>query len=89
MSNPVIRCKMRVNTVTHNKNADGSTESENVNLSAVYGDTPENKDWSKWTPNASFNITINNPSAFNKLSKGHEFYVDFTPVKKDDNGTSI
>lgn len=79
--NATIRCKMRVNTVTQSKNPDGSTESEKVDLTAVYGDTPENKEWSKWTPSASTSITINNPDAFGKLSKGHEFYVDFIPVQ--------
>jgi hypothetical protein len=79
--NPVLRCKMRVSEVTHVKNGDGSTEQERVKLSAVYGkEGTENHDWSKWTPSADFTICINNPSAFGKLSKGHEFFVDFTPV---------
>lgn len=76
----ILRCKMRVLNVTHNKAADGSTENEQVTLTAVCSDTPENKEWSKWTPSGSFSITINNPGAFGKLSKGHEFFVDFTPV---------
>ena len=74
-----IRCKMRVNEVTHLKKADGSTEQERVKLLAVIGNTDENKDWSKWTPSANFDISINNPNAFGKLSTGHEFYVDFIP----------
>lgn len=75
-----LRCKMRVSSVVHNKNTDGSTESEELTLSAVTADTPENKQWSKWTPNASFKMTINNPSAIGLISKGHEFYVDLIPV---------
>jgi hypothetical protein len=71
---------MRVQEVTHVKAGDGSTEQERVKLCAVYGNTEENKDWSKWTPSADFAICINNPAAFDKLSKGHEFYVDFTPA---------
>jgi hypothetical protein len=47
----------------------------------VYGNTEENKQWCKYTPSASFKIYINNPAAMDKLSKGHEFYVDFTPAK--------
>lgn len=79
----VLRCKMRVSRVIHLKAADGRTEQEQVELSAVYGDPgSENATWSKWTPSAGFTIHINNPDAFNKLSSGHEFYVDFTPANE-------
>lgn len=79
---PVLRCKMRVQSVSHYLNEDGSTSQEEVNLTAVYGaDGTDNAQWSKWTPSANFKITINNPNAFNRLSKGHEFYVDFTPAE--------
>lgn len=74
----IMRCKMRVESVKHVKKSDGSTESEEVQLRAVYEGSEENKQWSKWTPSASFLITINNPDAIGKLSSGHEFYVDFT-----------
>lgn len=73
---------MRVQAVTQSKEGDGSTSSERVQLTAVYG--PEgspNAEWSKWTPAATFDITINNPAAFGQLSKGHEFFVDFTPAE--------
>lgn len=80
--NPTVRCKMRVNSVMHLKGDDGSTTQEIVKLSAVYGkEGDENHQWSKWTPSANFEIYINNPEAMNKLSSGHEFYVDFTPCK--------
>lgn len=71
MNEAVIRCKLRVHTVKHILNTDGSTESEQVELTAVYGpEGTENAKWSKRTP-----------AAFNQLSKGHEFYVDFVPVE--------
>lgn len=80
----ILRAKLRVSEVLHRKNADGSTASEEVKLQAVYSDDPasENKQWSQWTPAASFSMTINNPSAFGKLASGHEFYVDFIPVEQ-------
>jgi hypothetical protein len=58
-------------------------EQETVELSAVYSSDPnsENAKWSKWTPSASFSITINNPAAIGKLSRGHEYYVDFIAVE--------
>ena len=77
----MLRCKLRVTKVTHNKEADGTTSYETVELMAVYGNTEENKQWSKYTPSANFNITISNPEAMNKLSAGHEYYVDFTPCQ--------
>ncbi|MEN6370919.1 MAG: hypothetical protein ABFD64_02815 [Armatimonadota bacterium] len=82
MTEPVLRCKMRVQSVTHQKDDKGETSQEVVDLCAVYGEpgTP-NSEWSKYTPAAQFKIHINNPDAFNKLSKGHEFYVDFTPAE--------
>ncbi len=79
---PILRCKMRVAEVTHVKNSDGSTQQERVKLHAVYGEAgTENAQWSKWTPSAEFTIYINNPLAFNKVSSGHEYYVDFTPCE--------
>lgn len=77
-----VRCKMKVDEVWISKGADGTVSQERVKLSAVYGDTNENKEWSKWTPSASFEIYINNPTAMGKLSQGHEFYVDFTALPK-------
>jgi hypothetical protein len=76
----VMRCKMRVTEVLHVKAPTGAIESERVKLSAVTNGNAENKQWSKWTPSAEFSIIINNPGAFNCLSSGHEFYVDFTPA---------
>lgn len=81
MDNPVLRCKMRVSEVTQVKENDGSISQERVKLQAVYGaEGTDNAQWSKWTPNASFEIYINNPQAFGHLSSGHEYFVDFTPA---------
>jgi hypothetical protein len=80
---PVLRAKMRVNEVLQLKNSEGGTDTEILKLQAVYG--PEGTDnalWSKYTPQASLEIHINNPEAFGKLSSGHEFYLDFTPAVK-------
>lgn len=77
----VLRAKMNVIEVTHSLNADGSTDQEKVKLQAVYTGSDENREWAKYTPSANFEIWINNKAAFNKLSKGHEFYVDFIPAE--------
>jgi hypothetical protein len=79
---PILRCKLRVLEVTQAMDSNGKVEQERVKLTAVYGaENSVNAQWSRWTPWAEFNIGISNPEAFNKLSKGHEFYVDFTPVE--------
>jgi len=77
---PVTRCKMRVSSVNNQIATNGAIEYQTVELFAVIGDTPENKEWSKWTPSANFKIQISNPAAMNKLATGHEFFVDFTPT---------
>lgn len=79
----VLRCKLQVERVTRDINDDGEVGSETVKLRAVYSDDPksENAQWSKYTPSAQFEIHINNPDAFGKLTKNHEFFVDFTPAE--------
>jgi hypothetical protein len=87
---PIMRCKLKVSEVTHTLDEKGQTTQERVKLNAVYDSDPtsENAQWSKWTPNANFEIYINNPSAFNQLSSGHEFYVDFTPCDQGESTTT-
>lgn len=82
----VLRAKMRVQSVTREIDSDGGIEAEWVKLIAVYGDKgTENAKWAQWTPSANFEIQINNPEAIGKLSRGHEYFVDFTPIFKDAN----
>lgn len=78
----ILRCKMRVIEVVHSIDSLGQVEQEKVKLCAVTSGSNENKQWAKWTPGANFEIYINNPAAMNKLSKGHEFYIDFVPVNQ-------
>lgn len=79
----VLRAKVRVSEVLHSKDQDGATSQERVKLQAVYSsdEGSENAKWSKWTPCVNFEIYINNPDAFGKLSQGHEFYIDFIPAE--------
>lgn len=80
MEKATLRCKMRVNEVLQVKEAGGQISQERVKLTAVYAQSGENAEWSKWTPSANFEISISNPRAFGKLSSGHEFFVVFIPV---------
>lgn len=82
---PVLRCKMRVAKVTHSMDHDGKTEQEEVVLQAVYGrEGTKNSEWSKYTPAANFTISINNPNAFGKLSRGQFFFCDFVPAQAEE-----
>lgn len=78
----VLRAKMRVQSVLQQKESDGKISSEQLTLVAVYDSNPEteNAQWSRWTPSATLNINISNPDAFNKVSSGHEYFVDLTPA---------
>jgi len=55
-------------------------ESEAVTLNAVCDGSEENKTFAKYTPCASVNMTIDNPTAQGQFQKGKEYYVDFTPA---------
>ena len=73
---------MRVAEVLNQINGEGQIESQRVKLVAVYGpEGSENAQWAKYTPSANFEIHINNPAAMSGLVSGHEYFVDFTPVK--------
>lgn len=87
----VLRVKVKVNSllnVTVYKqdevvNLEQDKQSERITADAVYSDDPnsENKQWSQWTPYFHLTMDINNPSAWNKLEKGKEYYIDFIPVE--------
>jgi hypothetical protein len=52
-----------------------------VHMMAVYGDSEENKTYSKFTPQGELKITIDQgTSAFDFIQQGKEYYLDFTLV---------
>jgi len=58
-------------------------ESGTVKLVPVYGNSEENKSWSKATPSGELSMFISNPAAFavfkDAFDKKKAFYIDFTP----------
>lgn len=52
-------------------------DSTAVVLRAVYGDSEENKSFSKWTPSAQLQINITNPDAASYFEVGKEYILDF------------
>lgn len=81
----MLRLKMCVNRVARIAGNDGAIASEEVQLSAVYSNDPKsaNAQWSKWTPAAQLNMTINNPDALGKILPGQFVYVDISETDKD------
>ena len=65
-----------------------SEQSESIKFSAISrsGQYPsdgsdEDNTYSKFTPQAHFNITITNPALLGQYHLGEKFYVDFTAVE--------
>lgn len=84
-SNPIMRAKLRIDFIQKTKDEYGNVTGLYINMSAVgkSGSYPEdgsdeNNTFAKWTPSASFHAYVCNPALFGSLSKGQEFYVDFT-----------
>ncbi|MFT0167504.1 hypothetical protein ACLKMY_00550 [Paraburkholderia mimosarum] len=87
-----MRAKMLVMSVSANTGTDGEgksvTVSEQLRLAAVGPNRAYNEDgtgdedntFSRWTPCANLDITIQNPALFGQFKYGDKFYVDFTPA---------
>ncbi len=43
-------------------------------------DSPEDNNYSKYTPSATATFWISNPNLIGKFSVGQQFYVDFTEI---------
>jgi hypothetical protein len=74
----MVRAKFKVES--YETRLDRNEELRTVKLTAVCGDSEENKKFFKWTPNGSINIGTLNWAAWKQFQLGTEMYVDFTPV---------
>lgn len=75
-----VRAKMKVMAITPFHSNDPNGSCAEVRLMPVYGDGPENKTWSKATPNGECRMTITNPAAIAAFDLGKEYFLDFTPA---------
>lgn len=75
-----VRAKFFVQSVTHTAGNGGSVE-----LSAVCRGE-DNKTWSKYTPSGRILMNVLNDAALEQFVPGEEFYVDFTPAPKGQEG---
>lgn len=75
----VMRAKMRL--VAEKIYADtAATGAKVYTFQAQYSNSPEDNSYSKYTPSAQFEMTIDNPVVQAALKLGEVYYVDFTPA---------
>ncbi len=75
-----VRAKMKVMAITPFAANEPGAACAEVRLMPVYGDSPENKSWSRYTPNGECRMTITNPEAIDAFVLGKDYFVDFTPA---------
>lgn len=59
----------------------GGEELTTVKLSPVYGDSPENKEFFRYTPSGRVELGTINKAAADGFELGKAYYVDFTPAE--------
>ena len=70
-----VRAKFKVETVTRN------TSGASVQLVPVINGSEENKQFYKYTPAGSIQLSTVNAAAAEQFKPGDEFYVDFTKAE--------
>jgi len=70
-----VRCKFKVTHVNAAPNGEAT-----IALQPVYGGSPENDQFFRYTPSGSISIGTVNAEAAKQFELGKEFYVDFTPA---------
>ncbi len=73
-----VRAKFKCHS---KKVSEGENPQAQLTFFASYGEGADNRDWSKWTPSGSLNMSITNPAAFNWFEEGKEYYLDFTEAQ--------
>ena len=73
-----VRAKFMVHSITHSLS--GQEEGQTIILYPVRGNSPENKEFYRWTPGGKIELMTVNPAAGNQFALGQEFYIDFTPA---------
>lgn len=72
-----VRAKFRCESVTINANG-----TKTAKLFPVTSGSDENKEFYKWTPGGSIDLSTLNEAAAEQFVPGREFYVDFTEAPK-------
>lgn len=72
------RCKFRCNQIV--KSVSGSEIVYTAQFNAVHNDSPENKEFFKWTPSGSLSVGVYSDDRF---EVGKEYYLDITPCEEE------
>ena len=81
-----VRAKFYVQEIKHLHTGRSEDVCAIIKLAAAFGtyakgDDEGNKDWSKYTPQGSLEMTVTNPAAIAGFELGQCYYLDFTPVE--------
>lgn len=74
----MVRAKM---VCTGKQDRTGEDQGVDISLMAVYANSPENAEWSKFTPSGSLTMNCVNENASSQFDVGREYYIDFTPCE--------
>lgn len=72
----MVRAKFKVSSITKYEG-----DCLNVKLQPVCTGSEENKQFWKYTPSGSIELSINNTEASKQFEVGKEYYIDFTPAE--------
>ena len=75
-----VRAKFYVERVEHVHTSQPDRACANITMKPVYADSPENKTWSRYTPNGKLEMTVTNPVAIEQLEIGKAYFLTFDPV---------
>lgn len=79
-----VRAKFKVASKRvdeYGKEANGTIKViTSVKMTAVYGDSPENKAFFAASPSGTIELGVLNQPAADALEIGKEYYIDFTPA---------
>lgn len=71
-----VRAKFRVTSITK------YTDYHSVTLEPVRGETPENKEFFKYTPSGEIKLGVVKAETLAEFEPGDEFYIDFTKAEQ-------
>lgn len=76
-----VRCKFICQKKTESNHGGGANNGWFVEMTPVTGDSPEDKEFYKWTPSGQVNLGLLNPAAAERFEVGKAYYLDITPAE--------
>lgn len=78
MTTPIIRAKMKLNSVNQFEGAESLLFNAVAASSYSQDGSDEDNTYAHFTPSAKCEILVTNPALLGKLKPGKKYYVDFT-----------